>query len=40
MEKSASEVETFCLNGDARSMDSPRPLHKDACGVGLIHKPF
>jgi hypothetical protein len=26
------------LNGDARSMDLPRPLYKDACGVGLIHK--
>jgi predicted O-methyltransferase YrrM len=33
------DVETFCLNGQARSMDSPRPLYKDACGVGLIHKP-
>lgn len=31
-------VESFCLNGDARSMDLPRPLYKDACGLGLIHK--
>jgi predicted O-methyltransferase YrrM len=33
------EVETFLLNGEARSMDEPRPLYKDACGLGLIHKP-
>ena len=32
-------AETFLLNGEARSMDLPRPLYKDACGVGLIHKP-
>ncbi len=32
------DVETFSLNGEARSMDLPRPLYKDACGVGLIHK--
>jgi predicted O-methyltransferase YrrM len=36
--KAHRDVETFCLNGHARSMDSPRPLYKDACGVGLIHK--
>ena len=36
--KSHPEAESFCLNGDARSMDLPRPLYKDACGVGLIHK--
>jgi predicted O-methyltransferase YrrM len=34
------EVETFCLNGDARSMEAARPAYKDACGLGLIHKPF
>lgn len=34
------EVETLLLNGEARSMDSPRPAYQDACGVGLIHKPF
>jgi predicted O-methyltransferase YrrM len=32
-------VETFSLNSESRSMASPRPLYKDACGVGLIHKP-
>lgn len=32
------EAETFCLNGESRSMSLPRPLYKDACGVGLIHK--
>ena len=32
-------AETFLLNGEARSMELPRPLYKDACGVGLIHKP-
>jgi predicted O-methyltransferase YrrM len=32
------EVETFCLNADARTMELPRPLYKDACGLGLIHK--
>jgi predicted O-methyltransferase YrrM len=38
--KAHPEVETFCLNGDARSMELPRPLYKDACGLGLIHKAF
>jgi predicted O-methyltransferase YrrM len=33
------DVETFSLNGDARSMDAARPAYQDACGVGLIHKP-
>lgn len=33
------EAETFLLNGESRSMDLPRPLYKDACGLGLIHKP-
>ncbi len=31
-------IETFSLNGDSRTMDLPRPLYKDACGLGLIHK--
>jgi predicted O-methyltransferase YrrM len=35
-----SDLETFSLNSNSRSMDSPRPLYKDACGLGLIHKPF
>jgi predicted O-methyltransferase YrrM len=33
------DAETFLLNGETRSMDSPRSLYKDACGLGLIHKP-
>jgi predicted O-methyltransferase YrrM len=37
--KKNPEVETICLNGGSRSMELPRPLYKDACGVGLIHKP-
>ena len=37
--KTHPEVETFSLNSDSRSMEEPRPLYKDACGVGLIHKP-
>ena len=36
--KQHPEIESFCLNADARNMDLPRPLYKDACGVGLIHK--
>lgn len=38
--KAHLEVETFCLNGGASTMDLPRPFYKDACGLGLIHKPF
>ena len=37
--KKHPEAETFALNSDSRSMEGPRPLYKDACGVGLIHKP-
>ena len=33
------EAETLSLNSDSRSMEAARPLYKDACGVGLIHKP-
>lgn len=33
------QVEAMSLNGEARSMDLPRPFYKDACGLGLIHKP-
>ncbi|HEY2615220.1 MAG TPA: class I SAM-dependent methyltransferase [Chthoniobacterales bacterium] len=36
--KAHPEVETFCLNRDAATMESPRPFYKDACGVGLVHK--
>lgn len=37
--KTNPSAETFLLNGEARSMEGPRPLYKDACGLGLIHKP-
>lgn len=33
------QAEAICLNGEAHSMDLPRPPYKDACGLGLIHKP-
>ena len=33
-------IESFCLNTEATSMDLPRPFYKDACGLGLIHKPL
>ncbi len=33
------EAETLSLNGTSRTMALPRPLYKDACGVGMIHKP-
>jgi predicted O-methyltransferase YrrM len=33
------QTETFSLNSQSRSMEEPRPLYHDACGVGLIHKP-
>jgi predicted O-methyltransferase YrrM len=34
-----SDVQTFSLNEESRSMDDARPAYQDACGVGLIHKP-
>jgi predicted O-methyltransferase YrrM len=37
--KKHPDVETFSLNDNSRSMEETRPLYKDACGVGLIHKP-
>lgn len=37
--KQHPEVESFSLNGKSRSMEEARPLYKDACGVGFIHKP-
>ncbi len=37
--KAHPEAEALCLNGKSISMDLPRPLYKDACGLGLIHKP-
>jgi predicted O-methyltransferase YrrM len=33
------EAEALCLNCESCSMDQPRPLYKDACGLGIIHKP-
>ena len=33
------EAEALSLNGESRTMSLPRPLYKDACGVGIIHKP-
>ena len=36
--KKHPEIETFSLNGNSKSMELPRPLYKDACGLGLIHK--
>jgi predicted O-methyltransferase YrrM len=36
--KKHPQVETFSLNADASTMELPRPLYKDACGLGLIHK--
>lgn len=38
--KAHPDIEALCLNGNARTMDLPRPFYKDACGVGLIHKPL
>ena len=32
-------AEAICLNGESRTMDWPRPFYKDACGLGIIHKP-
>ena len=37
--KAHSDVETFSLNGESRSMEAARPAYQDACGVGLIYKP-
>jgi predicted O-methyltransferase YrrM len=34
------EVEALLLNGESRTMEGRRPLYKDACGVGLLHKPM
>ena len=33
------EVEAMMLNGEARTMEGRRPLYKDACGLGILHKP-
>ena len=33
------KVEAFLLNGESRTMEGTRPLYKDACGLGILHKP-
>jgi predicted O-methyltransferase YrrM len=33
------EAEALLLNGESCTMEGPRPLYKDACGLGLLHKP-
>jgi predicted O-methyltransferase YrrM len=37
--KKHPDVEALSLNNDSHSMEAARPLYKDACGLGLIHKP-
>jgi predicted O-methyltransferase YrrM len=37
--KAHREAESFRLNSEAESMNSGQGLYKDACGLGLIHKP-
>jgi predicted O-methyltransferase YrrM len=31
-------VEAIMLNGEARTMEGRRPIYKDACGLGILHK--
>jgi predicted O-methyltransferase YrrM len=31
-------VEAIMLNGEARTMEGTRPIYKDACGLGILHK--
>jgi predicted O-methyltransferase YrrM len=33
------ETEALLLNGESRTMEGRRPLYKDACGLGILHKP-
>ena len=33
------QAEAMLLNGESRTMEGERPLYKDACGLGIIHKP-
>lgn len=33
------EAEAILLNGESRTMEGRRPLYKDACGLGILHKP-
>jgi len=33
------EAEAILLNGESCTMEGTRPLYKDACGLGILHKP-
>lgn len=33
------EAEALLLNGNSHTMEGRRPLYKDACGLGILHKP-
>ena len=33
------QVEAMLLNGNSNTMEGTRPLYKDACGLGILHKP-
>lgn len=33
------DVEAILLNGNSQTMEGRRPLYKDACGLGILHKP-
>ena len=33
------DAESFLLNGQSQTMEGTRPLYKDACGLGILHKP-
>lgn len=37
--ESHPDVEAILLNGESRTMEGTRPLYKDACGLGILHKP-
>lgn len=38
--KQHPNVEAISINSQSRSMEAARPAYKDACGLGLIHKPL
>lgn len=33
------DMEAISLNSESRTMEGNRPLYKDACGLGILHKP-
>ena len=33
------DAEAILLNSESRTMEGNRPLYKDACGLGILHKP-